>query len=451
MNVFREDIDALNAVLTVQITKEDYASKVKNSIEKYRKTAKIPGFRPGHVPLGVIQKQVGKSVLAEELNKITNDALNNFIQENKLDLLGQPIAKEENGSTGDFNNPEDFSFSFEIGFAPSFELPIANTALDYPMVNVDDELINKQVEDLRRRYGKLISADEVGEKDMVLGKFEAINEDGTVKEGGISHATTISLEFLAKPEAVTIFAGKKNGETFPLDPTAVAKDQKDMASLLGVKEEELESINDNFQFTITDIKRMELAELNEELFDKLYFPGMIASEEEMRAKIKEDLSNMFAKDSDALLTRAGYEHLVENTQMSFPEEFLKKWIVASSEKPVTIEEIEKDFEGYLKALKWQLIQTKIFRDNNIQVEFSEVLEFTKELLASNYAQYGIPAPDDEELTKSAADLLKKREQLNNIYDRLAEVKLTEYFKTAFTLVEKSMSYEEMVALAQAKN
>jgi trigger factor len=449
MNIVREDIDALNAILTVQITSSDYTSKVKNALEKHRKTAKIPGFRPGHVPMGLIQKQVGKSVLAEELNNLTNKALNDYIQENNLNLLGNPIPKSENGSTGDFDKPEDFSFSFEIGFSPAFELPISNnTAIDYPMVNVDSELVDKQIEDIRRRYGKLMSVEEVGEKDMVLGKFESINEDGTLKENGISHTTTISLEFLAKPEALEIFKGKKNGVTFPLDPVVVAKDQKDMASLIGVKEEELANINDSFQFTITDIKRMEMADLNAELFEKLFVSGEVSTEEELKERVASDLSNMFSKDSDALFTRFTFDYLMENTSMDFPVDFLKRWIVMSSEKPVTFEEIENDFDGYLKSLKWQLIQTKIFRDNQIQVPFGDVIEYTKGLIASNYAQYGIPAPEDEELTKSASELLKNKEQLNGIYDRLAETKLTEYFKNTITMVEKKMSYDEFVALAK---
>jgi len=449
MNIVREDIDALNAILTVQITSNDYASKVKNALEKHRKTAKIPGFRPGHVPMGLIQKQVGKSVLAEELNNLTNKALNDYVQENNLNLLGNPIPKTENGSTGDFDKPEDFSFAFEIGFSPAFELPISNnTAIDYPMVNVDSELVEKQIEDIRRRYGKLMSVEEVEEKDMVLGKFESINEDGTVKENGISHTTTISLEFLGKPEAIEIFKGKKNGVTFPLDPVVVAKDQKDMASLIGVQEEELANINDSFQFTITDIKRMEMADLNAELFEKLFVSGEVTTEEELKSRVASDLNNMFSKDSDALFTRFTFDYLMENTHMDFPVDFLKRWIVMSSEKPVTFDEIENEFDGYLKSLKWQLIQTKIFRDNQIQVPFGDVIEYTKGLIASNYAQYGIPAPEDEELTKSASELLKNKEQLNGIYDRLAESKLTEFFKKTVTMVEKKMSYDDFVALAK---
>ena len=196
MNILREDVDALNAVLRVQISPEDYQANVKSALEKYRKAAKIPGFRPGNVPFGLIQKQYGKSVLAEEINKLTNNGLYNYITENKLDVLGNPIPKEDSTAIGDFDKPENFEFSFEIGFAPSFELGITGKKFDYPTVRIDDALISKQIEDLQRRYGKLTSVETVGEKDMVLGKFEEVSETGAIKEGGNSHSTTISLEFL---------------------------------------------------------------------------------------------------------------------------------------------------------------------------------------------------------------------------------------------------------------
>lgn len=447
MNILREDVDALNAVLRVQISPEDYQSKVKNELEKYRKSAKVPGFRPGHVPAGLIQKQYGKSVLAETLNKLANDGLYNFITENKLDILGNPIPKEDSEAIGDFDKPSDFEFAFEIGFAPSFELAIAGKKFDFPIVKVDNTLINKQIEDLQRRYGKLASVEETGEKDMVLGKFDELAEDGTVKEDGISHSTTISLEFLDNKDASKLLSGKKVNETFSLDPNLVSKNDADKAAMLGVKEEELATIGNKFQFTITDIKRMELAELNEELFNKLFMDGEVKSIEDLKKRIESDLATMFVADSDRILTRDVYNFLLEDTKMEFPTTFLKRWIKLSSEKPVTEDEIENEFDVYLKSLKWQLIQTKIFKDNNIQLSQEEVINHTKNLLIGNYAQYGIPAPDDAELTETAIRLLKNKEQANGIYDRLAEDKLTEFFKSTVKLNNKEVSYDEFVEIA----
>jgi trigger factor len=282
---------------------------------------------------------------------------------------------------------------------------------------------------------------------MVLGKFEELNEDGSVKENGISHSTTISLEFLTDTNSVKILVDKKINATFELDPNSVSKGDKDKATLLGVKEEDLSSISSKFQFTVTDIKRMELAALDEFLFEKLYMDGEVKTEEDLRNRVKTDLEGMFSNDSERILTRDVYQYLINETKTEFPEAFLKRWIKLSSEKPIADEDLAKEFDAYLKSLKWQLIQTKIFKDNNIQLNNEEVLTYTKSLLVGNYAQYGIPAPDDAELTETAQRLLKNKEQANGIYDRLAEQKLAEFFKNTVNLNTKSISYDEFVEIA----
>ena len=448
MNVFRENSDALNAVLTVKINPDDYQNKVKAALEKYRKTAKIPGFRPGNVPFSFVQKQYGKSVLAEELNKICSEALYNFISENKLEVLGNPIPKADYTVVGDFENPSDFEFAFEIGLSPFFDLPISSrTNFDYPIVKIDKALIDKQVEDLRRRYGKLISVSVVGEKDMVIGKFEELNESGVIKENGISHSSTISLEFLDDKKICQLFIGKEVNDCLEIDPSKVSKGDKDKASLLGISESELVGLTDRFKFTVTEIKKMEMADLDTELFNKLFANGEVSSEEELRNRVSSDLEKMFAGDSERILTRDVYNYLLKETNMNFPKDFLRRWIKLSSEKPVTDEEIDTEFEAYLKSLKWQLIQTRIFKDNNIQVSQEDALNHTKGLLIGNYAQYGMPAPDDAELVETAKRLLTNKEQANTIYDQLAEKKLTDYFKSTVNLKTKEVSYDDFVAIA----
>jgi len=447
MKITRQEIDAQNGVLKVEIAAADYQNKVKAALDKYRKTAKIPGFRPGHVPAGLIQKQFGKSVLAEELNKITNDALYRFIIDEKLDILGNPLPIE-NGVEGNFDQPENFTFSYEIGYSPSFELPItAKTKVDYATVKIDKDLITKQVEDLRRRYGKLISSEAVSAKDMVMGKFEEL-EGSEVKVDGISHSTTISMEFLENKAAIKLLTGKKINESFELDPKDVSKGPEDAAAMLGISPEAYAELNSKFQFTVNDVKRMELSELNEEFFQKL-FGDEVKTEAEMNKRIEADLARMFEEDSDRLFTRKVYDMLLEKTTMNFPEAFLKRWIKTSAEKPITDEEIEKEFAAYLLSLKWQLIQTKIFKENNIQLTNEEVLDFTKNLVIGNYAQYGLPAPEEAELLETAQRLLQNKEQANGIYDRLAERKLTDYFKSAVSMTKKEMKYDDFVAQAQA--
>jgi trigger factor len=271
MNVIRQDVDALNAVLKVQIAPEDYQTKVKTTLDKYRKTAKIPGFRPGHVPFGMIQKQYGKAVLAEELNKIVNDGLYKFIEENKIEILGNPIPKEGTEVQGSFDQPNTFEFEYEIGLTPSIDVPLsAKSKYDYVKVKIDNPLIDKQVDDLRRRYGKLISVDSIGEGDMILAQFVELKEDSSIKEGGILHSSTISMEFVKDAKVKAELVGKKKGDKVVVDPASVSRGGKDTAAMLGIKEEDLETISDKFQMTINEIKQMEMAELNQELFDKLF-------------------------------------------------------------------------------------------------------------------------------------------------------------------------------------
>lgn len=448
MNVTRQDVSKETALLTVQVSPADYQGKVKASLEKYKKQAKVPGFRPGMVPMGLIQKQYGKAVLAEEMNKIVSDALYAYVQENKLEILGNPIPKEGMDEVGDFDKPDVFEFTYEIGFAPEIKLDLSSKSkYDYVKVKIDEKLLNQQIDDLRRRYGKLSSADEVKDTDMILGQFVELNEDGSIKEGGIMHSSTVSLEFVEDKKLKKEFAGKKKGDKLVVSATKLSRNESDKAAMLGVKPEELATISDSYQLTINDIKRMELAELNQELFDKLFGEGVVSSEEALRERIANDLEQMFSNDSDRLLTREVYRDLVEKTPVALPDEFLKRWIKLSNEKPISDEQIEADYPQYSKDLKWQLIQGHIFKANDIKVDQAEVIEYTKSLVVNQYAQYGIPAPEDAELTKTAVQALSNREEANRIYDMMAETKLMQYFKSTVKLNTKEISYDEFVEMA----
>ena len=229
MNVLRQELDALNGFLPVEISAADYSQKVKNTLEKHRKTANIPGFRPGHTPAGIIEKRFGKAVLAEELNKLANEGVYNFIRENNLDILGNPIPSESHAMEGSFDQPETFKFTFEIGMSPSFEYhSVLKNGIEYNTVRVDEKLVSQQIEDIQRRYGKMMSADESGEKDLVVGTFTELSEDGTIKEGGISHSTTLSIEFIERAEAKNLLIGKKKDDVLPLDPSVVSKDDAEL-------------------------------------------------------------------------------------------------------------------------------------------------------------------------------------------------------------------------------
>ena len=451
MNVIREDVNSTSAILRVNIAPLDYETQVSNALEKARKQAKNPGFRPGHVPLALIKKQYGKGILIEEINKAVSNALTTYFTNNKVEILGNPIPYAKEEVKGDFNAPADFEFAFEIGLAPTIQLDAAlKDTFNYVKVNVDAKLIDQQVDDLRRRYGKLVASEKVSATDMIMAQFTELNADGTVKEQGVLHSSTISMEFVENAKAKKELTGKKVGDVLTVNPADVSKGGKDTAAMLGLKEEDLANITDTFEMKINEIRHMELAELNQELFDKLFGEGVVSSEEALKERVKEDLDKMFTQDSDRLLTREVYERLVEKTNVELPSDFLKRWIQVSNEKPITLEEIEAQFEGYEKSMKWQLIQGHIFKANDIKVDQKEALEFTKGLLVNQYAQYGIPAPEDKELTTSAIQVLTNKEESARVYDMLAETKLTEYFKSTVKLADKVVSYDEFIEIANAK-
>ena len=248
MKVLQESVDKLNAVLKVEIKSEDYQKNVKASLEKYRKSAKVPGFRPGKVPFGMIQKQYGKSVLAEELNKLANDSLYKFITDEKLEILGNPIPTEDETFKGDMENPGDFEFAYEIGFSPKFDIPLSSRkSIEYFAVKVDDKLIADQIEDLRRRYGKMESTPEVGEKDMVMGLFRELDSSGEPKEDGVENNSTISMEFLKDKKAIKSLLGLKVDNSLIIDPKSVSKDDKDLASMLGIEENTIGNLSKKFK------------------------------------------------------------------------------------------------------------------------------------------------------------------------------------------------------------
>ncbi|MDG1916092.1 MAG: trigger factor [Crocinitomix sp.] len=445
MNVVEEKIDDLNAILRVKITPEDYADKVKGIINNYRKEANIPGFRPGKIPVSLIKKKYGKAILAEELNKVVNKSINDFITTNKLNVLGNPLPKVDEEVKGDFTNPEEFEFAYEIGIAPEFEVKLSkSTKFDYLKVEVSDEMLNKEVENLAKRYGTLVAGDVAGENDMVLGEFAQVG-------GEIKNTSTVSLEFVEDEEAKKMLVGQKPGTTLTVDPRKLSKGNDDLASMLAISPEEAEALEDDFEFNITEIKTMVPAAVDQALFDKLFGEGVIKTEDELKEKISGDLERMFGNDSDRLFSQNISDTLIEKTAFELPDEFLKRWIMASSEKEISAEEIDADFENYKKSLKWQLIQNKLIKENDIKVENDEILEYTKGLLINQFAQYGMPAPEDDVLTDQAKNVLQNKEEANKIYDNVYGVKMLSFFKNTVKLNEKSTPYDDFIKVAYAQN
>ncbi len=445
MEVVQNNIDDLNAELCIKIKPEDYKESVESGLKQFRKNVNMPGFRPGQAPMAIVKKKYGKSVLADELNKLVSKGLQDHIEGNKLNVLGNPLPKED-AETGDWDNPSNFEFVYEIGLAPEIKVSVDKKGkFDYYLVKIEDDMINGEVENIRRRYGKLVPVEKAEEQDMLLGQFQELDENGKPKADGIMHSSTVNIQFLEDEKVKKSLTGKKVGDTFKLDPDSVSKGDSDKAAMLGVKVEELADINSEFNFTVTEIKRMEMADLDQEFYDKVFGEGNVKSEDEMRAKIAEEIQNVYKRDSDYLLRKDIQDKLIEKAKIDLPEEFLKKWIMASNEKPITKEQLENDFPEYSKGLRWQLIENHLVKDNDIKVEHEEVINYTKGVIAQNFGRYGMPVPEDKELTEMAENSLKNQDEIRQIYQNLFDTKLMGLFKEKFAIKEKEISLDDMKA------
>jgi len=448
MNISKENIDSLNAVLKIELSAADYQERVATVLADYRKTSDMPGFRKGKVPMGVVKKRYGIPVKVEEINKILSDSITKYIVDEKLDILGNPLPKE--AEQIDWDKQEDFVFEYELGLAPIFEVKISKkNKLDFYKIKADDTMIDRYAEDIAKRYGKMSSPEKVEEKDLVYGTFQELDAEGLAVDGGISNQASVSLDFVKKKKLKNEFIGSEKGAVIVLDPKEAFENDTDTAAMLNIDKEAYADLKAQFSFTVDNISRMEPATLNTELFDKVYGEGVVKNEKEFRAKIATEAENMFVGESDRKFQNDAVDFLLEKTSFDLPEDFLKRWMQTVSEKPVTLDEIENDFEGYKKSLKWQIIENKIAKENNLSVAKEEALAEAKKLIAAQMAQYGQLSPEEELLEQYAQQVLTNKEEEKNIYDRVFASKMTTFFKEAFKMKEKEISYEDFIKLAQA--
>ena len=447
MDVKIENIDALNAVMTVKISNEDYEGPYNTSLKKYRNQVQLPGFRKGHIPTAVIKKKYGPSILAEEIDKLLSESINNHINDNKINILGNPLPKNDENLQIDWKNPGDFEFEYELGIAPDFELNLpGRDKYAYHKVKVDDKLINKQIEDFARRYGKLSLVDEAGEKDMIMASFKELDTNDQVVEEGFSHSSTVSVEFVEDKKTKKKLIGLKASDELLIDPRLLSKSEADMAAMLGIDKERAEAYNRNVNLKVTEVKRLEPANVDQGLFDKILGEGEVKTEEEFRTRISADLENMFKGDSDRIFKKTVSDTMIKKLKLNLPDDFLKRWILATN-KEATEDQLNKEYEQYAKGLKWQLIENKIIRDNDIKVESDEVLARTKELLGSQYSQYGMMIPPDEELTKAAQNVLSNQEETRKIFDMMYDQKVTSFLKETLKISDKAVDYDAFIKLA----
>jgi len=438
MNVVRKDIDKCNAIISIEVSKEDYSENVEKSLKEYRRKANIPGFRPGMVPVGLVKKMYGKAVLAEELNKLFSDALYNFVRDNKINMLGEPLANETEQEELNFDTQEDFVFKFDIGFVPEFAVEFdKKDKLPYYKIEISKEMEDKQIKMHQSQHGQYVPVDKSTDESLFKGDIVEIN-DGDFK---VLDAM-LTPKYMKDEAQKKLFVGKKAGDTVIFNPVTAFENQYEVSSILNVGKENIENYNRDFQYVIKEITKHQEAELNQELFDKVLGKDAVKTEAEFRAKIKEGLKNSYIADSDYKFALDIKEYFTKKiADVEFPVEFLKRWLLISN-KNMTQETIDKEFDKMLDYLKWDLIKKQIAEKNSLKIEESDVLESAKQVAKIQFAQYGMNNMPDEMVENYAQEMLKKDETKGDFYERALENKVIALIKEQVTLSNKKVSLEE---------
>ena len=435
MNITRENIDALNAVVTVDIAKEDYSDKVEKILVDYRKSANIPGFRKGHVPMGMVKKQYGKAVLVDEVNKLLQDALGKYLVEEKLDVLGNPLPKAQDDLDWD---AEAFSFEFELGLAPEFDVELkSKKALTHYNIVADDKMIDDQIVHIQKQYGKIVSQNEVTQDSEITGTF-------TNEEKEIDNSTMITLDKLKGKTNPKKFIGAKVGDVISLKTKGLFNNDHDLMNALKVPHDDAHGLEIEVNFTITEINERELADLDQELFDKLFGEGKVTSVTELKDKIKEDSEKQFSQQGDQKLLNDVTESLIENTKFDLPSTFLQKWMQTAGEEEMTEEQAKEEYEKSEKSMRYQLIEGKLIQDHKLQVQFDELKAYSMDMIKAQMAQFGQMNPSDKELEDIAARILSNQDEVKRMSEQLVSQKLLNLYKTKANIKTKDITYDDFV-------
>lgn len=435
MNITRENIDALNAVVKVDIVKEDYRDKVEKILSDYRKSANIPGFRKGHVPMGMVKKQYGKAVLVDEVNKLLQDALGKYLVEEKLDVLGNPLPKPQDDLDWD---ADAFSFEFELGLAPEFEVKLkGKKAITHYNIIADDDMITNQVENIQKQYGRIISQDEVADDSEITGKFANEAEN-------IENVATFSVDKIKGKANIKKLVGAKVGDVITLKTKNLFNVDYGLTTYLKIDHQVAKDLNVEVTFEVSEINKRELADLDQELFDKLFGPKVVTTVTELKEKIKADSEKQFAQQGDQKLLNDVTEYLVENTKFDLPAEFLQKWMQTAGEEPMTEDQAKEEYEKSEKSMRYQLIEGKLIAEHNLQVQFEELKAYAMDMIKGQMAQFGQMNPSEKELEDIAARIMSNQDEVKRMSEQLMSQKLLNLYKTEANLKTKEITYDDFV-------
>ncbi len=453
MNITQEKIDDLNALLKVEVSTDDYQEKVEKTIKDHQKKMNIPGFRPGKVPTSVIKKMYGKSIMLDEINKIVIDSMYDYLGQNNIDILGNPLPNKEKSSQIDWDNQTNFEFFYDLGLSPNIELkPLEELETKLYEISVNDEVVEKYLTEVRRRYGKFTNPENVTDGDLIYCEFTELDEKGNIKDGGINYKSSIALELIKNKTAKKKFIGLKKEQEIDIDIVKTFDNNKEVSLMLNIEESKVAELKDLFKIKVLSINRVELAPLDKELFDKVYKNDTIETEEQLRERIKKDATLSFNSESEKLFVNEIVELLIKQTKITLPDTFLKRWLLETNNEKFTEEQIEKEYSIYADSLKWQLIENKILKDNEITVTQEDVKNHIKDYFRSSIPSMDEANPFPEDKLDSLADrLLENKEETKRIYDKIYDDRLKELFKNKLKVKKEQISYEEFVKLAESKH
>ena len=444
MNITFENPDKVNGLLTITVEKEDYQEKVEKTLKNYRKKAQVPGFRPGMVPMGMIKKQYGTAVKVDEVNRLLGEKLQSYILENKIHMLGEPLPSEKQ-TPQDLEQDGPFTFVFDIAVAPEFTAELtAKDQVDYYAIKVDDKLIDQQVQMYASQAGEFVKGEVYEGNDTLTGDLRQLDEQGNTLEGGITADSGMIMPAYIKDEAQKkLFDGCKAGDIITFNPKKAYPDNDaEVAALLKVDKEQVKDLTSDFSYQVTEVRHFQPAEVNQQLFDRVFGEGTCKDEKEFRQKISDMLKAQLVQNSDykfLMDVRAYMEKKVG--KLEFPEALLKR-VMLQNNKDKEPDFVEKNFEGSIRELEWHLIKEQLVAAQEIKVEEADLKAIAKEAVRQQFAQYGMSEVPDDVLENYAAEQLKKRVNIDNFVDRAVDVKLTEKLKTVVKLNEKSVSLEE---------
>ena len=440
MKVSKKDIDKLNSVLSVSIEKTDYESKVEEVIKDYKKKANIPGFRKGHTPIGLIKKQYGISVKVDEINKLMQKGLSDYLGDEKLDILGNPLPVEKNDLDW---NADNITFDFEIGLSPEFEVSLKNKkAISSYEIDVDKKMIDDQLKNIQNQYGKLIAKTKIEDGFEINGKF--INE-----EFEVDNTSNFKLKDIKGKSNKESLKKLNIGDSIDLKAKDLFDKDSDLSFHLKTNDDNKDKVK-SIKFLLNEINEREPADLNQDLFDKLFGKDAIKSVTELKNKLKSDAESNFINQTDQKLLNDVTEYLIDNTKFDLPVNFLKKWMQTAGENRLDEKEAALEYEKSEKGLRYQLIESKIVKDNEIKIDHDQIKDFSKDLIKTQMKQYGQNSPEEKELESISQRILSNKDEVKRISDQLLSKKLIDLFKSNLKFKNNKVSYEKFIEMAYAK-